>query len=319
MKRVSPAFFFFAVLSAAPAFAADAPQAAAAQAAQAPNRFTPSIAPAERFEIQGMLVERHGSGGRPLILIPGLATGGWVWQETVRAFSKDHAVYVVTLPGFDGRPAVAGDAFDTARDAVKELIVSRRLAKPMLVGHSLGATLAIALAEELPERIGGTVAIDGLPVMPRTEDLPAEQRGAMADGIRQRMAALTPVAFADQQVQYMRRIGTVDMGKADDLAKLTGRSAPAAVANYMAAVLARDLRSGLPKIQAPVLVLAPWYGPDSAALGGISAGDKLAYYRELMTGTLKLDVVQIDNARHFAMIDQPAAVNDALRSFLKKL
>jgi pimeloyl-ACP methyl ester carboxylesterase len=305
-----------ALLLAAPAFAADAQ---APQAQQAPNRFAATLAPAERVEIKGMLVERHGGGGRPLVLIPGLATGGWVWQETVRAFAKDHVVYVVTLPGFDGRPAVDGNPFDAAREAVKELIVSRRLAKPVLVGHSLGATMAIALAQELPDRIGGAVAIDGLPVMPRTEDLPAEQRGAMAEGVRQQMAQLKPAAFAAQQAQYMRRIGTVDMGKADDLAQLTGRSDPVAVANYMAAVLALDLRPGLPKIQAPVLVLAPWYGPDSAALGGISAGDKVAYYRELMAGTLRLDVVQIDNARHFAMIDQPAAVNDALRTFLKKL
>jgi pimeloyl-ACP methyl ester carboxylesterase len=321
--RTKATVLFSFLLAAAPAFAAGAAQAPPAPqaqaAAQAPNRFAPAIAPAERFEIKGMLVERHGGGGRPLVLVPGLATGGWVWQETVRAFSKDHAVYVVTLPGFDGRPAVEGNPFDTAREAVKELIVSRRLAKPVLVGHSLGATLAIALAEELPERIGGVVAIDGLPVMPRTEDLPAGQRAAMAEGVRRQMAALEPAAFAAQQAQYMRRIGTVDMGKADDLAQLTGRSDPAAVAGYMAAVLALDLRPGLAKIGAPVLVLAPWYGPDSAAPGGISASDKVAYYRELMTGTSRLDVLPIDNARHFAMIDQPAAVNEALRTFLKKL
>jgi len=315
MKARTTASVLFALLlvatATAPAFAADAPQA--------PNRFAQRLAPAERFEIRGMLVERHGSGGRPLVLIPGLATGGWVWQETVRAFSTDHAVYVVTLPGFDGRAAAEGNPFDGAKEALKELIVSRRLAQPVLVGHSLGATLSIALAEELPGRIGGAVAIDGLPVMPRTEDMQPEQRAAMAEGVRRQMGALKPAAFAEQQLQYMRRIGTVDMGKADDLAQLTGRSDPAAVASYMAAVLALDLRPGLPKIGAPVLVLAPWYGPDSAALGGISAGDKVAYYRELMAGTLRLDVVQIDNARHFAMIDQPAAVNEALRTFLKKL
>jgi pimeloyl-ACP methyl ester carboxylesterase len=125
--------------------------------------------------------------------------------------------------------------------------------------------------------------------------------------------------FAAQQRQYMRAIGTVDMGKADDLAQLTSRSDPAAVAAYVGAVLALDLRPGLPNIAAPVLVLAPFYGPDSAAQGGISAADKLAYYRELMTGTPKLEVAPVDNARHFAMIDQPQAVNDALRQFLKTL
>lgn len=305
--------FALLVASATPALAAEVPAA--------PNRFASAIAPAERFEVQGMLVERHGDGskGKPLILIPGLASGGWVWQETVRALAGSRAVYVVTLPGFDGRPAPDGNPFDAARSALKELIVSRRLANPVLVGHSLGATLAIALAEELPGRIGGMVAIDGLPVMPRTEDMPPEQRSAMAQAMRERMAAANPGAFAAQQRQYMRAVGTVDMGKADDLAQLTSRSDPAAVAAYVGAVLALDLRPGLPKITAPVLVLAPFYGPDSAALGGISAADKLAYYRELMAGTSKLEVAPIDNARHFAMIDQPQAVNDALRRFLTTL
>jgi pimeloyl-ACP methyl ester carboxylesterase len=303
--------FALLVAAAAPAFAADVPAA--------PNRFAAAIAPAERFEIQGMLVERHGSGPRPMILVPGLATGGWVWQETVREFASSHTVYVVTLPGFDGRPAVEGNPFDVAKGALKELIASRRLVKPVLVGHSLGGMLAIALAEELPARIGGAVAIDGLPVMPRTEDMPPDQRAAMAESMRQRMAASTPAAFADQQRQYMRAIGTTDMGKADDLARLTGRSDPAAVGAWVGAVLALDLRPGLAKIQAPVLMLAPFYGPDSAALGGISAADKVAYYREMMTGTPKLDVAPVDNARHFAMIDQPGAVHDALRRFLKTL
>jgi pimeloyl-ACP methyl ester carboxylesterase len=132
---------FAALLSgAAPAFAADA-------AAAPPNRFAATIAPSERFEVDGVLVEQHGkkagSRGRPLILIPGLATGGWVWQETVRAFSDDHAVYVLTLPGFDGRPPAPAKAFASARAAVEKLVEQRRLDRPVIVGHSLGATLAL--------------------------------------------------------------------------------------------------------------------------------------------------------------------------------
>lgn len=283
-----------------------------------PNRFAATIAPAERFEIQGMLVERHGSAGRPLILIPGLATGGWVWQETVREFAGSHTIYVVTLPGFDGRAPVAGNPFEAARAALTELVTSRKLVKPVLVGHSLGATLSIALAQDLGSRIGGVVAIDGLPVMPRTEEMPPDQRAAMAETMRQRMGAATPQGFAAMQRQYMRSIGVTDMGKADDLARLTARSDPAAAGAYMGAVLALDLRPGLPKISAPVLVLAPSYGPDEATTG-MSGLEKVAYYRELMTGTPKLEIAPIDNARHFAMLDQPRAVHDALRQFLKTL
>ena len=76
------------------------------------NRFAMRIAPAESFAVQGMLVERHGQGGRPLVLIPGLSSGPWAWQDLVRRFSSERAVYVVTLPGFDGRPAPTGPALD---------------------------------------------------------------------------------------------------------------------------------------------------------------------------------------------------------------
>ncbi len=311
MTRLSftASMLFAALLASAPAFAQEPVQ---------PNRFASSLAAAERFEVNGMLVERHGSGGRPLILIPGLASGAWVWQETVRAFEKDHMLYVVTLPGFDGRAPVAGNPFEAAKGALTDLIAQRRLAKPVLVGHSIGATLSIALAEELGERIGGVAALDGLAVFPRTENTPPEQRAAMAESFRQRMSAATPQAFAAQQQQYMRSMGVVDLGKADDLARLTARSDPAASAAFAGAVLALDLRPGLSAIRAPLLLLVPSYEPDYAATGG-TAGDKLAYYRELMTGTPKLDVQLIDNARHFAMLDQPRAVNDALRQFLKNL
>lgn len=282
------------------------------------NRFAAASAPAERFDIQGMLVERHGSGAQALILIPGLASGGWVWQETARAFAATHSVYVVTLPGFDGRPPVEGDQMAAARAALLELVRARRLVKPVLVGHSLGGTLAIALAAEQPALFKGVLSLDGLPVMPRTEGMPPEQRAQMAENMRARMATLQGPAFAAQQRQYMRTIGMVDMAKADDAAQLTARSDPATVAAWVGAVLAQDLRPRLPSITAPVLVLAPHFAPDGGAQS-VAPAEQVAYYRELMSGTPRLEVAPIDNARHFAMIDQPRAFNDALRRFLTTL
>jgi pimeloyl-ACP methyl ester carboxylesterase len=319
MKRFAllPVFVAVAValLSAGPGHAAEtsAPQA---------NRFAATIAPAERFEIDGVLVEQHGkkagSRGRPLVLIPGLATGGWVWQETVRAFSSDHVVYVLTLPGFDGRPPAGPTPFASAQAAVATLIAQRRLDKPVIVGHSLGATMAIALAVEQPASIGGVVAIDGLPVFPGSENMEPAQRHAMAEGMKARMGAANPQAFAAQQQAYMRTAGVVDMGKADDLAKLTGRSDPASAARYMADDFKLDLRPGLKNIQAPVLVIAPFFEPDGAQQG-LNADTKADYYRSLMAGTPKVEVVTVAPARHFAMIDQPQQVNDAIRKYLDSL
>jgi pimeloyl-ACP methyl ester carboxylesterase len=305
----APLLFALALAACAPSFAADPP-------AQ-PNRFAATIVPAERFESGAVLVERHGQHGRPVILIPGLASGAWAWQDMVRELSGEHVLYVVTLPGFDGRPAVP-NGLEAARKGLLELIASRKLEKPVLVGHSLGGTLALAIAEQNPGLVGGVVSIEGLPVFPGTEDTPAQQRLPMAEGMRAGAAKVSAEAFAKQQQQYMRTQGVLDMPKADELARLSARSDPAAVAQYMADVLALDLRSGLPRIGAPVLVLAPYFDPD-ASQDDLTEPAKVAYYTSLMAGTPKVEVVAVSPARHFAMFDQPRKVADIIRRYLNSL
>jgi pimeloyl-ACP methyl ester carboxylesterase len=294
------------------------PASDAADPAPAPNRYAATIAPAERFEVNGVVVERHGSGGRPLILIPGLASGSWVWQDTIRAFAPDHAIYVLTLPGFDGRPPAGPAPFAAARAAVLELIASRRLDKPVLVGHSLGGILALAVAEDRPATVGGVVSIDGLPVMPGTEDLPPDQRVQFAGQTRAQIGRQPAALFAQQQQTYMRTIGVLDMSRADALAQLTARSDPASVGAWAADVLTLDLRPGLKSIQAPVLTIVPYLDLDSSQQG-LTPAAKADYYRALMEGTRKLQVVTVAPARHFAMFDQPQAITAAIRTFLDTL
>jgi pimeloyl-ACP methyl ester carboxylesterase len=225
---------------------------------------------------------------------------------------------VLTLPGFDGRPAAPANAFAAARAAVAKLIEQRRLDKPVIVGHSLGATMAIAVAEDKPAQVGGVVAIDGLPVMPGTETLPPNDRSRYAAGMKARLAGQSQAIFASQQQGYMRTIGVMDMGKADDIAQLTGRSDPASVGQYAADDLELDLRPGLKDIQAPVLVLVPYFDAD-AGQQGLTANAKAEYYRSLMQGAAKVEVATVAPARHFAMIDQPQQVNDAIRKYLGTL
>ena len=296
-------------------------QSRAADAAPETNRYAATIAPAERFEVGGVLVERHGkagNGGRALILIPGLASGSWVWQDTIRAFAPDHAVYVLTLPGFDGRPPAGPAPFAAARHAVGELIASRRLDKPVIVGHSLGGILALAVAEDKPSAVGGIVSIDGLPVMPGAEDMTPPLRAQFAERMRAQVGNQPPARFAQQQQGYMRTIGVMDMAKADALAQLTARSDPASVGAWAADVVTVDLRPGLKAIQAPVLAIVPYLDLDSSQQG-LTPAAKADYYRALMEGTPNLQVLTVAPSRHFAMFDQPQAVNAAIRTFLDTL
>lgn len=280
-----------------------------------PNRYAATISAAERFTVGDTLVERHGKGPA-MILIPGLASGSWVWQETVRQFAPTHTVYVLTLPGFDGHPAVAGKGMAAGLDSLRELIGTRKTGRAVLVGHSLGGTMALELAARYPDLVRGVVTIDGLPVFPGTEDWLPEQRKTMAAMMGARRA--TPVSFAAQQQQYMSGTGTLDMNRADELAKLSAKSDPDAVARYMGEGVGIDLRAMLGSITAPVLVLSPYAAVDGDMLQMTEEG-KTAFYRTLMQGTPNVAVQSISPSRHFAMFDQPAKVTDAIRGFVASL
>ncbi len=286
-----------------------------AVAADALSRYAFTLAPAERFEVGATLVERHGSGGQPLILIPGLASGPWAWQEAVRRFKGSRAVYVLTFPGFDGRPAVPGKTLDAARDSVIALIETRKLARPALIGHSLGGTLALAVAATRPELVGAVISLDGLPVFPGTEDMSEMQRAQMAAGMKRRTSAMPAAAFAAQQTEYMSGTGVLDMGRADELAKLSAKSDPGAVAQYMVDAFGVDLRPLLPAITAPVLVLVPYFSGD-AEQQQMTEAAKVAYYKAIMAETKRLTVLPIAPARHFAMFDAPDEVMGAIDRFL---
>lgn len=292
--------------------------ALAAEPGALPNRFAATLVPAERFEVGATLVERHGARGTPLILIPGLASGAWAWQESVRRFAGEHTVYVLTFPGFDGRPAADGAGMATAQQSVVDLIGARQLTRPVLVGHSLGGVMALAIAARHPALVRAVVSVDGLPVLPGTEEWDLVQRARTSGAIAGRLLAATPSQFAAQQQEYMRGTGVIDMARADELARLTARSDPQAVTRYMAEAMAVDLRSALPAIAAPVLLLSPYFQLDAEQMR-MTEEAKTAYYRALMEGTPKLTVQSVAPARHFAMFDQPQAVNGAIADFIRTL
>lgn len=282
--------------------------------------------PAHGAAADGMVgtlkMERHGNHGRPLILIPGLQGGPWVWQQTVAQLQQNHVVYVVTLAGFDGMPAPTddGNLFDRADASLLQLIEQYKIDKPVLVGHSLGGTLSLRFAGEHPDLVSGVVAVDGLPIFPGMERASAEQRLAMAAQMRSTMAASTPEQYRAQSLGYMQKIGVIDPQLAARYAPMNARSDIKASAQYMAEDLAFDGRAGLKNAHVPILEISPYNAPDfSAPPMVMSEAQKVAYYQSLLANAPNAKVLSISPSRHFVMLDQPAKFQHALDDFLKTL
>jgi len=260
-------------------------------------------------------VERFGTRGSPVVLVPGLASGPWVWKATIDALKETHRVYAVTLAGFDGRAPVAGDPMRVALDALRDLLAKEHLEKPVIVGHSLGGMLALQVAAAYPDLVSGVVTVDGLPVFATTENVPSAERAALGARMRAQFAEATPSAFEAQQLAYMRRVGVIDESRAAEAAARTARSDPRAVGAYAQAAMTLDFRADLASIRVPVLAIVPYYASDYAAMG-VSEEAKRAYYASLLRGVGALEVVTIAPARHFVMLDQPEALAAAVRKFV---
>ena len=268
------------------------------------------------YEAGALHVEQRGTGPA-VIFIPGLASGSWAWADTAQRLEKDHTVYLLTLPGFDGRAAVAGITLDMLVTDLSKLIESKKIAHPVLVGHSLGDTLSLKFATVHSAQIAGVVAVDGLPVFPGTEGQTGD-RTKLADGMRAQLAGMTREQFVASQQGYMRQIGSIDPAIADKLAAQSSRSDIGATADLAAQVVALDLRANLGDIKVPVVEISPFNAPDFAQMG-VDEERKNGYYRMLLTGVAQLEVVSISPARHFVMFDQPEKFAVALDAALSRL
>jgi len=172
------------------------------------------------FDAGSIQVERYGKGDA-VVLLPGLTAGTWEWYDTIRHLAPNHTVYAVSLPGFDGRPAATPPLFDRVTADFWSFIATQHVVRPVLVGHSLGGTLAILLGEQHPERLRGIVALDGMPLFPGMERVTAEQRAAGAQGAATQIAAESHAQLLDYEKGYMRGAGGVlDPDLADQLAQL---------------------------------------------------------------------------------------------------
>ena len=244
--------------------------------------------------------------GKPVILIPGLACSGAVWDDTVKHLEDKYECHVVSIAGFGGTPAQkADDLFDAVRDQIIAYAREHKLDQPAIVGHSLGGTLALAIGEAAPELPGDIVSVDGLPFLagvmfPGVTDADGAKKAAAS--MRQMIGRQTPEQFA----QYQRGVTIPSMvTKPDDvirIAEMCSKSDPATVAQAMSELLERDYRPELGKIKCPILVLG--------ALAGLlqyAPKDALEQnYKTQFTNAPETRFQFFDKSKHFIMVDDPA-------------
>jgi pimeloyl-ACP methyl ester carboxylesterase len=273
---------------------------------QAPGQTTPGSPYAFGVTVSGR--------GAPMILIPGLASPGSVWNGVVAHYRDRHQMHVLELPGMVGRPPVS-DTLVLARLAtdLQRYIRDQRLRRPIIVGHSVGALVALLVAIESPSLVGGVIDVDALPFA-----AVVQRPGATADNMRPFAAAiraayrqLTP---AQMEAQLRGGMSTLTLTPAfgDTILAWRRRSDPTTMGNITAEALTTDLRDPVARIQAPVLLVGI-YGAttDSTARIGTRAS-----YESQASAIPRHRVAIAEHARHFIMVDDLPWLLSQMDAFL---
>lgn len=252
--------------------------------------------------------------GRPMILIPGLMSSGDVWSATVDRYKDRYECHVLTLAGFAGQPAIAAPFLDTVRQGVIRYIGDHHLARPIIVGHSLGGFLAFWIAATAPDAVGPVVAVDGVPYLAALMNPTAtpDSMRAQATQIRDLYATFTP-----QQLRGQSQMSLASMIKSPaDVDRVLGwaeASTPATAGEAVYEMMVTDLRDQMNKVTTPVLLLAAGdFAKDDATRDRVTASYE-AQVAKVPTHTVTL----VPDARHFIMLDAPTALWSAMDAFLE--
>jgi pimeloyl-ACP methyl ester carboxylesterase len=103
-----------------------------------------------------------GTSGTPIVLLGGAAEPSWVWHDVgPRLAARHHVVYAIDLPPF-GFTERRGPYTLTGWVAlVRGFEQCLGIHRPLIVGHSLGAGVAVGTALADPAGVGGIVLLDG--------------------------------------------------------------------------------------------------------------------------------------------------------------
>ena len=238
-----------------------------------------------------------------VVFIHGIGGGARLWAPQMASFSAaGYRPVALDLPGYGERPAVDHMDFEGLAADVEAAIERLGLARPVLVGHSMGGMVAQTALRRRPRGYRAAVLACTSPAF-----------GSRSGEFQKKFVAdrLAPLE-AGKTMAYVSRTVVGAMGPKPDAG---GRAlAAAAVAatperTYRAAVrclVGFDERASLAAIGIPVLCLAGEHDPAARPSGIERMAGKIPHAR----------YVCLSGVGHFANLEAPAAFDAAVFEFL---
>ncbi|UKB83399.1 alpha/beta hydrolase [Chryseobacterium sp. MEBOG06] len=250
-------------------------------------------------------VKKAGKGSQSLIFIPGFASSGEVWSETTAKFEKNFTCYTLTMAGFAGVKPEANATFTNWEKGIAAYIKDNKIEKPILIGHSMGGGLALAIAADYPELIGKIVIVDALPCLAAISDPNfTSKENNDCTSITGKLTAMPDEQFRQMQTQMIPRL-LADSSMQETVIRWSMTSDRNTFAKMYCDFSNTDLREKIKSIQCPSLILL-----ESFFVNMKPAIE--AQYKNLKN----TDMQYASKGLHFIMYDDKEWYSNQLNNFL---
>lgn len=253
---------------------------------------------------------RTGGNKPPIVLAHGFSDSGLCWSAFAQALEADYDLIMVDARGhgLSGAPDEGHNPSIQANDCAG-LISALGLDRPVVIGHSMGAIMALALAANHPAAVGAVILEDppagwmpnaGRPVL--SEDEAVESRRGFDEWIAG-IKSKTRQQLIDDQRAEAPQWAEAELGPWAD--------AKIALHQNALKYVVMDEDPVFSAIRAPVLLIT-----GDTSFGAIVSPEQAQALQQIVPHAR---IAQIPEAGHCIRRDQPAAYEQVVRSFLRTI
>ena len=112
----------------------------------------------------GVPTHKSSSAGPKIIFLHGYCEAGWIWQEIISGLQNTFTCLAPDLPGFGSNVQLPEEkTIESVAEVVWRELDQNQISDAVLIGHSLGGYVALAMAESRPRAIRGLGLIHSTP------------------------------------------------------------------------------------------------------------------------------------------------------------
>ncbi|MCX7798604.1 MAG: alpha/beta hydrolase [Melioribacter sp.] len=260
-----------------------------------------------KININGLSVNIFGKPeNKPIVFIHGFPFDHTMWQNQINVLSDEYYCLAYDVRGLG--ESYVGDGQYTMEFYVDDLfsiIKELKLQKPTLCGLSMGGYIALRAIEREQEAFSALIlcdtkseADDNVGKLKRSENINIIN----TEGIKKFVDVFVPNCFADETIEEQKDLFNSILTKCY-------KQNPIGVKGAIIAIMSRtDTTAFLPQIKIPTLILCGSF-------------DKLTPPQVMRTMSEKIpnsEFAIIPQAGHMSPIENPNAVNDLIKGFLKR-